>query len=200
MNFPIMKGEARMAVGMASRFEVPLFSPVLFNLWQGCSPAEFPDELEPFDYSLYSHGAYQVFCKIEPPIKCRWLWDESVDEDGNPGPPVPRFDKILNLYPWGEYVVPELTEMVEVIAYDSHDVDYNSFQNGAILAMEWLEEGYKVLVHCQAGLNRSSFVVALILMELYKMSPDEAINHIRKTRSNLCLCNDHFRQYLKGLK
>jgi hypothetical protein len=165
-DFPVMRGNAAMARG-ASYFEVPLFSHVIDNLWQGCSPAEFLDWSNPM----------------------QWL----ETEEG------PRFDKILNLWPWGSYFVPEGTEKIDVVAYDGSEVDYNTFQNAAILVMDWLEEGHKVLVHCQAGLNRSSFVVALVLMERYKMSADEAINHIRKSRSEMCLCNDEFRQYLKGL-
>lgn len=208
LNFPIMKGTANMATGADPTFRVPLFSHVIDNLWQGCSPAEFPDVFEQFDYD---HRA--ISCSKDPkiiaaiysdkPVDCRWLWDESLDEDGNP-PPIPRFDKILNLFPWGKYEVPEGTEKIDVLAYDGSEVDYNTFQNAAIHVMDWLAEGHKVLVHCQAGLNRSSFVVALILMYSkeeggYGMTADEAIDHIRKSRSPLCLCNDTFREFLKGL-
>lgn len=182
-NMPIMKGNAAMARG-ASYFEVPLFSHVIDNLWQGCSPAEFPDESQIFVSNV--------------PIKCKWLY-ESGDE--STGYEVwPRFDKILNLYPWGNYEVPEGTEKVDVVAYDGNEVDYQTFQNAATRVMAWLKEGHKVLVHCQAGLNRSSFVVALVLMREYDMTAEEAIQHIRNSRSQMCLCNDEFRQYLKGLR
>jgi hypothetical protein len=192
-EFPIMKGNARMATGASDYFEVPLFSHVIDNLWQGCSPAEFPD--------LPDYGRFWTPFALYEGVNCKWLYTDSYDaETGDPGPPVPRFDKIMNLFPWGKYVVPELTEMVEITAFDGSEIDFDIFKESALRVIEWLNEGHQVLVHCQAGLNRSSFVIALILMEKYKMSPDEAINHIRKSRSPLCLCNDHFRQYLEGLK
>jgi hypothetical protein len=170
--FPIMKGNASMATGADPYFEVPLFSHVIDNLWQGCSPSEFPD------------GA-------------RWLYAYKNDpaEIDNP-----RFDKILNLFQWGEYVVPSGTERVTVEMYDSAGVpDDKQVDDLANKVITWLDEGSKVLVHCQAGLNRSSLIVARVLMKSYGMTPDEAIDRIRN-RSPLCLCNDSFRQYVKGLK
>jgi protein-tyrosine phosphatase len=55
-----------------------------------------------------------------------------------------------------------------------------------------------VLVHCQAGLNRSSLVVGRALM-LDGMSAPEAIWHVRKMRSPACLCNQTFEDYLRSL-
>jgi hypothetical protein len=201
-DFPVMKGNAAMARG-ASYFEVPLFSHVIDNLWQGCSPAEFPDELENLDWR--THEGQMMLRKIaREPINCKWLYEAGLDntEDGPIVNPTarPRFDKMLNLYPWGEYNVPEGTEKIDVLAYDGAEVDFNTFEQAADLVIDWLNEGQKVLVHCQAGLNRSSFVVARVLMRKYGMTADQAIDLIREKRSNMCLCNDAFRAYLKGLK
>ncbi len=178
-ELPVMRGDAVMARG-ASYFEVPLFSHVIDNLWQGCSPAEFEN-----GHLYLCEEVFDIDKEIDPDQVYSWK---------------PRFDKILNLYPWGDYFVPKATEVVKVTAFDSGNVDYNTFQNAALLVLDWLDDGHKVLVHCQAGLNRSSFVVALVLMEKYHMTPDEAISHIRKSRSEMCLCNNTFRQYLKGLR
>jgi hypothetical protein len=198
-DFPIMRGDAAMAMG-ASYFEVPLFSQVIDNLWQGCSPSEFPDVLEKYNYDLndirvYNDPAVIKVVRTEKPVKCKWLWEF----DSFEGHVKPRFDFIMNLYPWGKYVVPEGTEMVEYAAFDGTRVDYQGFQDCADMVVSKLDADKKVLVHCQAGLNRSSFVIALVLMQKYQMSTTEAVNTIRSTRSQMCLCNDAFLQYLRGL-
>jgi protein-tyrosine phosphatase len=52
-----------------------------------------------------------------------------------------------------------------------------------------------VLVHCQAGLNRSGVVVARALMA-DGMSAVEAVSLIRERRSPACLCNPAFERWL----
>lgn len=59
--------------------------------------------------------------------------------------------------------------------------------------------GKKVLIRCQAGLNRSGLCMALILMK-DGMSPSDAISLIRNKRSEDALFNGHFVDYLKGLE
>ena len=57
------------------------------------------------------------------------------------------------------------------------------------------KNGDRLLVRCQAGLNRSSLVIALILMR-EGMSAEESITLIRSKRSSFCLSNEHFFEYL----
>jgi len=52
------------------------------------------------------------------------------------------------------------------------------------------------LVHCQAGLNRSSLVAARALV-LGGMTADDAIALIREKRSPACLCNPAFERWLR---
>src|ERR1051326_2492314 len=111
LEFPVMKGRAAMAMGADDYFEVPLFSHVIDNLWQGCSPAEFPDE--------HTEGGRSYYTTYDGKVRCKWLYEF----DSFEGHVKPRFDKILNLYQWGEYVVPEGTERITVEAYDGHEVD-----------------------------------------------------------------------------
>jgi protein-tyrosine phosphatase len=54
-----------------------------------------------------------------------------------------------------------------------------------------------VLIRCQAGMNRSSLITAMVLMK-EGLSSDEAIDLIRKQRSEYCLSNQHFVEYLKN--
>lgn len=52
-----------------------------------------------------------------------------------------------------------------------------------------------VLVHCQAGLNRSGLVVARVLM-MEGMTAATAIGLLRDKRSPACLCNPAFEEWL----
>jgi protein-tyrosine phosphatase len=190
-ELPYMRGSAVHARG-AGEFNVPLFSHIKDNLWMGCSPSEFPDELEGLD-----PNSLEWFVKAEKlkriATDCRHLvqWDSILLRDE------PRFTRILNLYQWGEYKVPEGTEMVVEEMYDQYgEVDVEQLERLVALVQGWLKGGHRVLVHCQAGLNRSSLVVARVLMVEYGMSAGQAINYIRDNRSPTCLCNKDFEEYL----
>jgi protein tyrosine phosphatase len=49
----------------------------------------------------------------------------------------------------------------------------------------------RTLVHCSAGVNRSAMMVALAMVQS-GYQPQEAINHLRETRSCSVLCNPVF--------
>ncbi|CAN2190024.1 PTP-IVa domain containing protein [Candidatus Nanopelagicaceae bacterium] len=61
---------------------------------------------------------------------------------------------------------------------------------------QW-KAGDRVLIRCQAGMNRSSLVTALVLMK-DGLSAAEAIALIRKQRSEYCFSNKHFVEYLQN--
>lgn len=61
--------------------------------------------------------------------------------------------------------------------------------------LDW-KAGKKCLVRCQAGINRSGLVVALILIR-DGMSAEDAISLIRIKRSQYALDNVHFVEYLR---
>ena len=56
--------------------------------------------------------------------------------------------------------------------------------------------GEQVLIRCQAGVNRSGLVTALVLM-MAGMTADQAIALIRAKRSPLALSNAHFERWLR---
>ena len=112
---------------------------------------------------------------------------------------LPKFiDHVVSLYPWEHYYNQRRTpSYLEVYMFDSLD---QSFEQVERLA-RWVNDCRKlgpVLVHCQAGLNRSSLVAARALM-LDGMTADEAIALLRDKRSPACLCNPAFEEYLRSL-
>jgi len=61
-----------------------------------------------------------------------------------------------------------------------------------------IQSGRPVVVTCFAGINRSAFVAALILIRVAAMTGPEAIAHIRQANPP-ALENWHFVAYLQGL-
>ena len=58
----------------------------------------------------------------------------------------------------------------------------------------WLD-GDRVLIRCQAGLNRSGLVMALVLIQA-GLSPAQAVSVIRENRAGAALFNRHFVRWL----
>ncbi len=113
---------------------------------------------------------------------------------------LPEFIKhVLSLYRWEAYTVDhELLSSKTVEMYDSEDQNLDQVTELAI----WVNEARKtgpVLVHCQAGLNRSSLVVAkALLLSGEAKTGQEAINMIREARSEACLCNPAFEAWVRA--
>jgi protein-tyrosine phosphatase len=61
-----------------------------------------------------------------------------------------------------------------------------------------LRAGRRVLVHCDAGLNRSGLVCALVVRVLHGVDGKTAITFIRICRSKWALCNETFVTYIKS--
>lgn len=113
---------------------------------------------------------------------------------------LPNFIKhVVSLYPWESYTINhDLESSMTIKMFDSveNPIDANLIYRVA----DWINhcrQSGPVLVHCQAGLNRSSLVAARALM-LAGASADEAIRQIREARSPACLCNPLFEDFLRG--
>lgn len=109
---------------------------------------------------------------------------------------LPHFFKhIVSLYPWESYTVKhDMNSYVSVKMYDSLD---QAFAQVDALA-KWInvcKAQAPILVHCQAGLNRSSLVVARSLM-FDGYTAQQAIDMLRDKRSPACLCNKSFEAWL----
>jgi protein-tyrosine phosphatase len=111
---------------------------------------------------------------------------------------LPKFIRhVVSLYPWEQYKVQhELESNLWVRMYDSEDQMFGQVELLARWVNQCRETG-PVLVHCQAGLNRSSLVAAKALI-LSGKSPEEAIGLLREKRSPACLCNPVFEKWLRS--
>lgn len=110
---------------------------------------------------------------------------------------LPQFIKhVVSLYPWESYRARhDLASNVAVRLLDSEKQDTGMISEIARWVARCKGTG-PVLVHCQAGLNRSSLVVARVLM-LEGATADEAIRAVREKRSPASLCNPAFEQWLR---
>ena len=103
---------------------------------------------------------------------------------------------VVSLYKWERYALGPDTERVEVTMYDAGEVpDVDQLHELADTVSAALDRGGKVLVHCQAGLNRSNLVTALALIKRGR-SPEDAIALLREKRSPVVLCNAAFEAWL----
>ena len=76
------------------------------------------------------------------------------------------------------------------------DFDPNELKPIVRMAHEDWKRGQRVLIRCQAGMNRSGLIMALVLIrEGY--TADEAINLIRTKRSKHALFNSRFEMWIK---
>jgi protein-tyrosine phosphatase len=81
--------------------------------------------------------------------------------------------------------------------YDSEisHIDFDAVERASAFAYSAWKSGKRVLIRCQAGINRSSLVMAHVLMK-DKYTAREAIDLMREKRSKAVLLNRHFVDYL----
>jgi protein-tyrosine phosphatase len=112
-----------------------------------------------------------------------------------------EFDLIVSLYPREKYSIrASQTARLEMPLLDTGECDLALVRVAADLAAAYLNKGGKVLIHCQEGMNRSSLVLGVLLIEHAGISPQEAIGEIRKRRSKKCLYNGAFVRQLLSLQ
>lgn len=162
-----------------------------------------PEEVDPtriridFDMEIMRGRTYHGDMDFEMPYITHVhenLWQGGVYQ----GLELPeRFQHVISLYKWEDYAHGPLKTHEVVTMYDSIGVDEYQVESLAHRVIELLDTGEDVLVHCQAGLNRSSLVVARALMIRYGWEADHAIAHVRESRSPACLCNPSFETWLR---
>jgi Dual specificity phosphatase, catalytic domain len=109
-----------------------------------------------------------------------------------------HIEHVISLYPWESYQGhDDVRSALSVVMYDSEDQGYAQVDAIAAWVNVCRADG-PTLVHCQAGLNRSSLVAARALM-LDGFTAQDAIALLREKRSPACLCNRSFESYLLSL-
>ena len=109
-----------------------------------------------------------------------------------------HFDTVVTLYAWANPV----DWFVQELRYGFYDsglegnADYDSLHEAAEFAYKAWKSGKRVLIRCQAGINRSSLTMGLVLM-LDGYPAAAAIELMRSKRSNAVLLNDDFVDYLR---
>lgn len=149
-----------------------LWSEILPNLWQGGT----------HDFDVIGDETYaRPFTSTEAYI---------TEKD---------FDAVVTLY---QYANP-VGWFVKEYRYCVYDAGIDLLDKSELFATarfaydEW-KRGKRVLVRCQAGLNRSGLVMALVLMQ-DGYTAEQAITLIRKKRNEYALFNKDFENFLKEL-
>jgi protein-tyrosine phosphatase len=103
---------------------------------------------------------------------------------------------VVSLYPWERYTINHRVDSEHyTFLYDGDVPDSRLLYEVRRWAQFCIARG-PTLIHCQAGLNRSGLIAALVLIE-EGMSADAAINLLREKRSPAVLCNPLFEDYLR---
>ncbi|MCX5070875.1 dual specificity protein phosphatase family protein [Micromonospora lupini] len=108
-----------------------------------------------------------------------------------------EFDSVVSLYQRDGHGpdagIPHT--VLRIIDGDLDDNELDTVRSIADRVADDVRDGRKVLVRCQAGLNRSGLVVAFTLTRL-GFTPHEAIRRIRRQRSPHALFNAEFVRYI----
>jgi hypothetical protein len=114
--------------------------------------------------------------------------------------PKDTFDTVVSMYTC-EYGVPSpgVNHYVSYF-YDAQMTEemIGKAWDAAVYAHTAWTMGRKVLIRCQAGLNRANLVTTLVLL-IEGWEPGPAIAMLREKRSPWVLCNQHFEDYLMSL-
>jgi protein-tyrosine phosphatase len=111
----------------------------------------------------------------------------------------PAIDHLVNLYIYENYTVRHsLKSALSVEMLDATDQDMDQVLDIASWVNSCRRTG-TVLVHCQAGLNRSALVAGAAMVLAEEMTGEQAVDRIREQRSAACLCNPAFERWLAGL-
>lgn len=111
-----------------------------------------------------------------------------------------KIDVVANLIriPDEDICGPDGVEYYMLPIADGKIKDGDLLNRLATRLLQRILEGHKVLVHCNAGRNRSGLLSALIVRKYFKISGREALNYVRERRPE-AVANPHFEEYLEGL-
>ena len=106
------------------------------------------------------------------------------------------FDSIVTMYAWARPADWNVQEFRYGVPDASiKDIDLQRLRQAVDFGYDRWKDGDRVLIRCQAGLNRSGLVLALILIK-DGCTPEGAINLIRESRGEDALFNTSFCNWL----
>jgi protein-tyrosine phosphatase len=106
------------------------------------------------------------------------------------------FDAIVTMYAWARPADWNIQEFRYGVPDASiTDIDLDRLRQAVEFGYDRWKQGDRVLVRCQAGLNRSGLVAALIMIK-DGLTAQSAINCIRDSRGPDALFNDNFHAWL----
>ena len=106
------------------------------------------------------------------------------------------FDAIVTMYAWARPADWNIQEFRYGVPDASiKDIDLDRLRQAVEFGYDRWKQGDRVLVRCQAGLNRSGLVLALILIK-DGLKPAAAIARIRDNRGDDALFNRDFHNWL----
>jgi len=106
------------------------------------------------------------------------------------------FDAIVTMYAWARPADWNIQEFRYGVPDASiKDIDLSRLRQAVEFGYDRWKQGDRVLVRCQAGLNRSGLVLALILIK-DGLTPAHAIERIRINRGPDALFNENFHAWL----
>lgn len=145
----------------------------------------------------------ELYTEILPGL---WMGGTDDDDTTDIGKDLPKlahdvpFDAVVTLFAWAHPMPWGIEELRWGFADgDMSYVDQRRLFRTVDWAYERWVEGSRVLIRCQAGMNRSGLVTALVLMK-HDYSASDAIRLLREKRSEVVLFNDHFVDFLAGLE
>ena len=106
------------------------------------------------------------------------------------------FDAIVTMYAWARPADWNIQEFRYGVPDASiKDIDLDRLRQAVEFGYDRWKSGDRVLVRCQAGLNRSGLVLALIMIK-DGLTAQSAINCIRDSRGPDALFNENFHAWL----
>jgi Dual specificity phosphatase, catalytic domain len=107
------------------------------------------------------------------------------------------FDAVVTMYAWARPADWGVKELRFTFGDGLHVPDDDDVFDVVQWAHKHWSNGQRVLVRCQAGLNRSGYIAALMLIRS-GMAPSDAVKLLRESRSRWVLFNDAFERAVLG--
>lgn len=154
---------------------------------RGGDPLTFPWK------GIAAHGNTPFDCKLVTKIDDGFYLGGCVDGLYLP----PDVEYVVSLYPWERYkFTQELEGELYLKLYDAAMDAPDMYYLAADMVTKFRARG-SVLLHCQAGLNRSGTVAVLHLVRGWpSMTEEDALAYLREKRSPAVVCNPHFEEWL----